>query len=87
MASKLLTSLIAGSLILSSSVAAAQVGAPVQPAPETSLGSNGESRLGEGGDIDATTAILFGLIVFVIAVFVGRGGNDPEPPVGNPTSP
>lgn len=85
MASKLLSSLVAGSLVLSSSVAAAQAtGAPLDPATEASLGSNGESRLA-GGDPDATTAIIFGLIIFVIAIWVGRGGNDTD--TGTPISP
>ena len=78
MASKLLNSLVAGSLILSSSVAAAQ--AAPEPATEQSLGQNGESALGEGGSVDAVTAIIFGLIVFVIAIWVSRGDEEPESP-------
>jgi|GEM_PF-3170773 len=86
MRSKLLSSLVAGSLVLSSSVAMAQsTGAPLEPAGETSLGSNGESRLGEGGDIDASTAVLFGLVIFLIAIWVNRGG-DEEEDVGVPIS-
>jgi len=76
MASKLLSTLVAGSLVFSSSIAAAQTtSAPLQPASEASLGDNGESQL-RGGRVDATTAIIFGLIIFVIAVWVGRGGGD-----------
>ena len=85
MASKLLASVIAGSLIVSSSMAAAQVGAPaLEPATEATLGSNGESRFLDD-DSDAITAIIFGLIIFTIAVWIGRD-NDPDiaPP---PTSP
>ena len=81
MASRLLSSLVAGSLILSSSVATAQV---LEPAADTTLGSRGESRLGEGGDVDAVTAIIFGLIIFTIAIWVNRDGQEVEPP---PTSP
>ena len=77
MASKLLTSLVAGTLILSSSVAAAQT-APA-PATEPSLGQNGESALGEGGSVDAVTAVIFGLIIFVIAIWVGRS-DEPDSP-------
>jgi hypothetical protein len=84
MASKLLASLVAGSLVFSSSVAVAQVGAPaLEPAAETGLGTNGESAL-RGGRSDAVTAIIFGLIIFVIAIWVNRSDEDPEPP---PTSP
>lgn len=88
MASKLLTSLVAGSLVLSSSVAAAQTtGAPLDPAEETTLGSNGESAL-VGGDPEAVTAIIFGLIVICIAIWVNRGGDeDDDGGVGTPTSP
>lgn len=85
MRSKLLTSLVAGSLIFSSSVAMAQsTGAALEPASEASLGSNGESRL-DGGDVDATTAIIFGLIIFIIAIWVGRSGDDDD--IGQPFSP
>jgi hypothetical protein len=85
MASKLLTSLVAGSLVFSSSIAAAQVGAPaLDPAAETGLGSNGESRLGEGGDPEATTAIIFGLIVFIIAIWVATSGGDGAETPGSP---
>jgi hypothetical protein len=87
MASKLLASLVAGSLILSPSLVAAQTGgAALEPAAETGLGSKGESRLGEGGDVDTVTAILFGLIVFAIAVWVS-GQDDDSTAVGTPTSP
>ena len=86
MRSKLLSSLVAGSLVFSSSVAMAQsTGAALEPASEASLGSNGESRLA-GGDVDATTAVIFGLIIFVIAIWVGRSGNEDED-IGLPTSP
>jgi hypothetical protein len=81
----LLASVIAGSLIASSSMAAAQVGAPaLEPATEAALGSNGESAL-RGGRSDAITAIIFGLIIFTIAVWVGRD-NDPDiaPPPASP---
>ena len=85
MASKLLASLVAGSLVFSSSVAAAQVAAPApEPAVETELGTNGESAAHGGGHSDTATAIIFGLIVFLIAIWVNRSGEDPEPP---PTSP
>jgi hypothetical protein len=66
---------------LSSSVAVAQ-SAPLDPAGETSLGSNGESRLSDG---DSTTAIIFGLIVFIIAIWVGR--SDDVEDIGDPISP
>lgn len=85
MASKLLSTLVAGSLVFSSSFAAAQVAeAPLAPAAETSLGANGESRL-RGGDPDATMAIIFGLIVFAIAIWIGR--DDDEEDIGTPVSP
>ena len=79
MASTLLKSLVAGSLMLSSSVATAQAtSAPsIEPAADATLGSNGESAL-RGNRQDAITAIIFGLIVFVIAVWVGRHGGDDD---------
>lgn len=84
MASKLLASLVAGSLMVSSSMAAAQVAGPsLEPATEAGLGSNGESQLRGGGRPDAVTAIIFGLIVFVIAIWINRGGEENETP-GSP---
>ena len=85
MASKLLSALVAGSLVFSSSIAAAQVAdAPIAPASETSLGDSGESRL-RGGRSDATTAIVFALIVFTIAIWIGRDNEEED--IGTPISP
>ena len=86
MASKLLSTLVAGSLVFSSSIAAAQVAdAPIAPAAETSLGDSGESRLTDDR-ADATMAIMFALIVFAIAIWIGRDNNEDED-IGTPISP
>lgn len=80
MASKLLSSLVAGSLILSSSVASAQAaGGALEPATESRLGTQGESQL-RGGDPEVTTAVIFALIVFVIAIWINRDDNEVEVP-------
>lgn len=72
MRSKLLSALVAGALITSSSVAAAQL-AP-EPARDSELGTGGESALrgsGSGG-----LAIFLLLIVVTLAIFMGRGNED-----------
>ncbi|HYJ30514.1 MAG TPA: hypothetical protein VEW25_09260 [Allosphingosinicella sp.] len=76
MRSKLLSSLVAGSLVFSSSVAIAQPS-------DSSL-----DPVSENGDDDSetATAIIFGLIVFMIAIWVGRDGGEDED-IGLPTSP
>jgi hypothetical protein len=75
MRSKLLSSLVAGSLIFSSStIAIAQ--------PYDSTDSVSESS---DDDSDATLGIIFGLIVFGIAIWVGRDGGDED--IGVPISP
>ena len=77
MASKLLSGLVAGALLLSSTAVVSQT-AP-EPAVDSSLGSQGESAL-TGGNPEAVTAIIFGLIVIVIAIWVNRdNGGEPEP--------
>jgi hypothetical protein len=76
MRSKLFSALVAGALIASSSAAVAQ--AAPEPATEISLGSEGESAL--TGRPGATVGIAFLLIVIVIAIWQGRGGNGPVSP-------
>ena len=89
MASTLFKSLVAGSLVMSSAVATAQsTRAPIQPAADTALGTQGESELqGESGRHGnrggAMTAIIFGLIIVIIAIWIGgnKNGDDGFTPI------
>ena len=76
MRSKLLSSLIAGSLVFSSTIAVAQ---PAGSSYDTMTENSDD-------DSDTTLAVIFGLVVFAIAIWVGRGGDDDED-IGVPISP